>query len=458
MIHIVGAGLVGSLWAVLLRKRGFDVTLLERRADPRKSHLEAGRSINLVVTSRGLHALEQADLQAAVRKISVPVYGRMIHPKTGDCLYQAYGQSNEFNLSISRGELNCFLISEAEKAGARILFEADFTQIDPQQKKITYKSPSGLQTSSYEVLFGADGAGSRLRKALAEKYKIHERTEWLEADYKELGLPLKENQPALKTDALHIWPRGAHMLMALANRDGSFTTTLYLPKISAPGREWSFDRAKTPAQVEELFRTEFPDAIALMPNYQKEFAENPQGHLGTVRCSQWVFENSIALMGDAAHAILPFFGQGMNSGFEDCTVLYQEILKNPKDWGAALAAYEKTQKPNATAIADMALENWVEMRDKVGDKNFLLRKKIEGLLEQKYPGRFKSRYGLITYTLTSYSLAQRAGLCQAKIMDELTRSISSVEEVDWNLAEQLLDRHWFPFLKEQDLEIRNYEG
>ena len=458
MIHIVGAGLVGSLWAVLLRKQGFEVTLLERRADPRKQRDDAGRSINLVVTSRGLQALELAGLQTQIRKISVPVYGRMIHPKSGENIYQAYGQSNEFNLSISRGELNRFLIDEAEKAGAKLLFDHEIEDIDVRKKEIHFKSLKGPETYSYEILFGADGAGSRLRKKLAEIYKIQEETQWLEADYKELSLPLKQGKPALKTDALHIWPRGAHMLMALANRDGSFTTTLYLPKVSTPSREWSFERAQTPKQVDELFHSEFSDAIELMPAYQKEFAENPQGHLGTVRCAQWVFDNSIALMGDAAHAILPFFGQGMNSGFEDCTVLHNLIRENSKDWARALATYEKIQKPNAQAIADMALENWVEMRDKVGDKNFLLRKKIEGSLEQKYPGRFKSRYGLITYTLTSYSLAQKAGLCQNQIMDELTKGISSLEEVSWDRADQLLKQEWFPFMEKHQLEIRNYEG
>lgn len=459
MITIVGAGLVGSLWALLLRRQGHEVSLYERRADPRRQTTDAGRSINLVVTSRGLNALALAGLQEKVRALAVPVYGRMIHPVQGECLYQAYGQKNEYNLSISRGELNKFLIDEAEKAGAKIYFEHEFEDIEPQTKKIKFKTPRGPADTDYEVLFGADGSGSRLRKRLAQIYGFKEETHWLEADYKELTLPLgPQGEPQLKAQALHIWPRGAHMMMALANRDGSFTSTLYLPKNATPVRPWAFDRIQSDGDVDKLFRSEFPDAIELMPQYLQEFRAHPQGHLGTVRCERWVFNDSIALMGDAAHAIVPFFGQGMNSGFEDCTALADLCRKHDGKWAQILKTYEQMQKPNANAIADMALENWVEMKDKVGDAKFLLRKKIESVLEQKYPGRFKSRYGLITYTLTPYALAQEAGLCQGRILDQLTGEASSLEQVSWERADQLLAQEWFPFLERRGLQIKNYEG
>jgi kynurenine 3-monooxygenase len=456
MITIVGAGLVGSLWALLLRQQGYEVQVFERRADPRRENADGGRSINLVITSRGLYALEQAGLLKKATALAVPVYGRMIHPKSGDCMYQAYGQEKECNLSISRGALNQFLIDEAEKAGAKIYFSHELKNLDAQKKTLSFSTPQGEETKSYEILFGADGAGSRVRKALAQVFagSWEERTDWLEADYKELTLPLAaDGKPQLRTNALHIWPRGAHMMMALANRDGSFTMTVYLPKEKAPR---SFDKLKTSADIEEFFKSEFPDALPLMPRYLEEFTGHPQGTLGTVRASKWVFADSIALMGDAAHGIVPFFGQGMNSGFEDCTKLL-DLLKNHRDqWPAILSRYEAQQKPNADAIADMALENWVEMRDKVGDSRFLLRKKIESTLEQKNPGLFKSRYGMITYTLVPYALAQKAGLKQNHIVDQLMAGVSSLEEVSWEKAERLIQSEWKPFVQKEHLDVTPY--
>lgn len=456
MVTIVGAGLVGSLWAILLRKQGCEVTIFERRPDPRVKSNDAGRSINLVLTSRGLNGLEKAGLLEKVHKLAVPVYGRMIHTQAGELIYQAYGQADECNWSISRGELNKFLIDEAVKAGVQVHFEHDLNNLDPQSKKIGFKTPQGLKNFNYDILFGADGSHSRVRKQLALVYaqQMNENIEWLEADYKELTLPAGSG---LRTDALHIWPRGAHMMMALANLDGSFTMTVYLPKKTDTNKPWSFERVQSKAQIEEFFKSEFKDAIPLMPNYIPEFLEHPQGTLGTVRCSKWVFNDSIALIGDAAHGIVPFFGQGMNSGFEDCTTLLELYQQEPQAWASILKKYESRQKPNTDAIADMALENWVEMRDKVGDSGFLLRKKIEATLEQKHPGIFKSRYGLITYTLVPYALAQKAGHQQSLIIDQLTQGVSSLDQVSWPRAEDLLQKEWLPFVKANRLEIKNYE-
>lgn len=457
MITIVGAGLVGSLWATILRKQGYEVTLFERRSDPRKINLNAGRSINLIITSRGLYALDQAGLLNQALKLSVPVYGRMIHSKAGDLTYQPYGQENECNLSISRIDLNKFLIDEAEKAGTKIHFEHEVIDLLPQQKEVLFKTPVGEKKYNYDILFGADGSGSKVRKKLAELYadECSEQTQWLEADYKELTLPLgPDGKPQLKTDALHIWPRGSHMMMALANLDGSFTVTAYLPKTSS---NWSFDKINSEQDIEKLFKNEFSDAITLMPDYQDEFINNPQGALGTVRCSQWVFENSIALMGDAAHGVVPFFGQGMNSGFEDCSCLLTLLKDKPNDWAYILNSYNRIQKPNTDAIADMAIENWTEMRDKVGDARFLLRKKIESTLEQKYNGVFKARYGLITYTLVPYAVAKEAGLIQNKIIDALlTDNINSIEQISWEKADQLIHELWKPFLIHKNIKLKTY--
>lgn len=458
MITIIGAGLVGSLWGLLLQKKGFKVSIYEKRADPRLQKLGAGRSINLIVTSRGLKGLELAGLGSKIHQLTVPVYGRMIHSKDGTLTYQPYGQDKECNYSVSRGDLNNFLIEEAEKSGVKFHFEHEVQDLKIEAKEVRFKKPlMGSVAVTYDILFGTDGAGSKLRHLLAAQFpdQMTETTDWLEADYKELTLPKnKTGEPALKTDALHIWPRGAHMMMALANRDGSFTVTSYLPKINSA---WSFDRLKKDSDIIDLFKSEFADAIPLMPDYLNEFNENPQGHLGTVTCSKWVFADSIALMGDAAHAIVPFFGQGMNSGFEDCTTLLGLIDKYAGAWALILKEFEDVQKPNAKAIAEMALENWTEMRDKVGDQNFLLRKKMETELEQKYPGQYKSRYGLITYTLAPYVLAQKAGLKQNELMDQVLKGLTSLDQVSWPLVDQLVQKEWLPFVKENHLEIKNYQ-
>lgn len=441
-VTIIGAGLVGSLWAVLLRKRNIDVTVFEKRTDPRLSHAEAGRSINLVITSRGVNALDKAGLLQKALELAVPVYGRMIHPKTGDLVYQPYGKESERNLSISRSALNQFLIDEAEHAGAKVHFQHSLENIDFKNKTMDF---AGGEKHSYDVLFGTDGAGSAVRKQMAQQKLTNETTEWLPADYKELFLPAPNS---LDKKALHIWPRGSHMMMALANLDGSFTMTLYLPKGQRPV---SFENIKNTKDIENLFKNEFPDAIPMMPHYIEDFEKNPQGALGTVRCTKWVYENSVALMGDAAHAIVPFFGQGMNSGFEDCTNLLSILDRTNNDWSKALAEYDQMQRPNANAIADMAIENWYEMSEKVADPQFQLRKKIEGLLEKNFPALFKSRYGMVTYTLIPYHLVQQAGRLQDQVLAELMTGIKSADDVSLEKAETVLRKTYEPFLKQHGL-------
>lgn len=463
-ITIVGAGLVGSLWALLLRQRGFEVTIFERRSDPRENIADAGRSINLVVTSRGLRALELAGLAGRIGELAVPVYGRMMHSKKGELAYQPYGQTGEYNHSVSRGELNRFLITEAENAGADFYFDHEIADLDLESKTAIFKAAGATSTISYDVLFGTDGAGSRVRAALVKKRPdlFSGDTEWLEADYKEMTIPLgKDGKPQLRTDALHIWPRGAHMMMALANKDGSFTVTLYLPKKGTP----SFETVRDRDGVEKLFKEEFPDAIALMPDYLDEFMNHPQGTLGTVRAKRWTYENSVALMGDAAHAIVPFFGQGMNCGFEDCSELIQLLEMKRKSgtemtagsWTDMLQVYQSTRKPNADAIAGMALENWVEMKEKVGDPKFLFRKKVEGALEQKFPELYKSRYGMITYTLVPYSLALRAGVAQDSLLAQIIDGKTSIEEIDWEKAKALLEKDWVPLVRDHKMDLTRYE-
>lgn len=450
-VSIVGAGLVGSLLAILLRRRGFEVDLFERRPDPRLQAEERGRSINLVITSRGLRALRETELVRTALELAVPVNGRMIHGLDGSTFFQPYGQEGECNYSISRIELNKFLISAAEANGARVYFEHTLESLDLDARKATFSSPAGTTPADYEVLFGADGAGSRVRKALCDERPkmFHERTDWLEADYKELFIP-KNN--GLQRDALHIWPRGALMMMALANLDGSFTVTLYMPKTG----ETSFATAKDHTALEKLVRSQFADAESLMPTLYSDFFHNPQGTLGTVRMNNWIFEDSVALIGDAAHAIVPFFGQGMNAGFEDCSILAGLLDQHGSDWRAILPAYQAERKVNTDAIADMALENWVEMKERVADPKFQIRKKIESLIEQKHPGAYKSRYGLITYTLTPYKLAQEAGELQSRFLDDLVRTLDSADQAPWDKVENFLQSDWKSFLEKKELSLEHY--
>lgn len=460
-ITIIGAGLVGSLLAVLMRQRGFEVTIFEKRSDIRKEASAGDRSINLVMTSRGLNALSQAGLLDQALELSVPILGRMIHPKAGELMFQPYGNVDECNFSISRARLNQFLINAAEKAGAKMQFDYSVEMIDFESHEITFDSRS--KPVKYDLLFATDGAGSRVRKILCRDFPdmFQEKTEWLEADYKELFIPAGSNgQYRIEKQALHIWPRGSHMMMALANLDGSFTATLYMPRERIQSSA-NFNEVQTSADVEALFNNEFPDAVDLMPNFVNEYEDHPQGRLGTVRCSKWVYGESVALLGDAAHAIVPFFGQGMNSGFEDCTELMKLIdiaraVPGDLEWAGILSAFEKIQKPNAHAIAEMALENWTEMRDKVGDSKFLLRKKVEGVLEKAFPESFKSRYGMVTYTLNPYAKAREAGFIQDQILDELCESITAPDQVSLAKAEARLSAELATFQKAEGLELSTH--
>ncbi len=435
-VTIVGGGLVGCLLAILLQKRGYRVQIFEQRSDPRQQGAAGGRSINLIVTSRGIHGLEQAGIAESVLKICVPVFGRQVHLKSGSGLFQPYGRQGECNYSVSRSQLNALLLTQAEASGAEVFFDSQLESVDFKSAEAIFCQGTERRVQKYEQLFGADGAGSRVRAAIeaAAPQECVVRTEWLEADYKEMLLPSLGGQYQLDKKALHIWPRGSHMMMALANLDGSFTITLYLPRQA--GR-WSFSSVNTPAAVGELFSTEFPDAVSLVPDHVQQFMAHPQGALGTVRCSKWIFGGKVALIGDAAHAIVPFFGQGMNCGFEDCTVL-MHLLDQGMNWEDALASFDAERRQDANAIADMAVENWIEMRDKVADPAFQLRKKVEARLEEALPGLYRSRYGMVVYTRVPYSKAQAVGRVQDQVLDRLCAGIDSAEQLDLQAAQAML--------------------
>lgn len=453
-IHILGAGLVGSLWAYRLRQKGVPVHVYEKRSDPRLNSADRGRSINLIVTSRGLHALKQAGLVDSILPSTVPVYGRRMHARDGATQYQAYGRNvSECNYAVSRTDLNKELIQACERSGVVFHFEHDLSDINVVQKTLNFTNGS---CASYEHLFATDGAGSLVRKKMhaVDSVTYQENINFLSSDYKELYLPADENgQPLLEKNNLHIWPRGTHMLMALANPDNSFTLTLYLPRTNHP---WSLDSIKTKDRVQALFMSEFNDALPLIPDLESQFLKNPQGSLGTVRCSRWHYEDSIVLMGDAAHAIVPFFGQGMNCGFEDATTLMDILERNQWNFKHSFDDYSRHRIPNATAIADMALENFIEMSDKVGDQNFLAQKKIEAILEKEFPNDYRSRYGMITYTLIPYAKAKEAGLIQTRLLTTLTQMFPRIEDLNLSAVKKEMEAEWLPWLKSQSFKLDRY--
>jgi len=447
-IAIVGGGLVGSLEAVYLARRGFDVTVYERLPDIRAIRDAGGRSINLVVASRGVRALEQVGLKDGVLALTMPVRGRMVHSVEGELSYQPYGRdASECNYSISRAELNRFLIDAAESCGVRYAFEHRLLAADLEAGKLELEIHGSGERGSVAALrvLGADGAASAVRGALRGRPGFEESMDLLDWGYKELTIPPGDGDTyRLQPDALHIWPRGRIMLMALPDRGGSFTVTLYLPHRG----ESSFAEIDSEAKVEALFDAHFRDAIPLIPGFASSFLSNPTGELGTVRCRPWHLRARVALIGDAAHAIVPFFGQGMNAGFEDCRVLDELLDRHGAEgWERVFTEYTAARKPNADAIADMALDNFVEMRDRVADPAFLLRKQVEHRLEEELPREYRSRYSMVMYGAhIPYRAAQEIGEIQRGILDELCAPLASPADLDLGKAKRLIRDRLAPYL------------
>ena len=453
-VTIVGGGLVGSLLAILLARRGHDVTVFERRSDLRQGPVEAGRSINLVLTRRGIRALERVGLAERAMALTVPVHGRMVHGPTGQVAFQPYGRdTSESNHSISRAALNEFLIREAEACGVRLRFDARLVDADLGTGRLVFDDPrDGTREEVHaRVVFGTDGGGSAVRAALARVVDLDERIEPLGHGYKELEIPAAPGGGfRIERNALHVWPRGQIMLMALPNPAGDFTVTLYLPD-RGPS---SFEAIDTPAGVRALFGDRFPDALPLIPDLETAFLSRPTGALGTVRCRPWRLSDRALLLGDAAHAIVPFFGQGMNCGFEDCTVLDDLLGAGSRaSWSEVFAEFERQRKPNADAIADMAVENFVEMSDRIGDPRFLLQKAVEHRLEVEMPREYRSRYSMVMYSHIPYSTAQEAGERQRAILDELCRDLPAAEALDLDRARALVRARLTPLLSERGVSL-----
>ena len=443
-ILIIGAGLCGSLLALRMAQRGFQVSLVEKRPDLRKITQDAGRSINLALSDRGLRGLQLAGVEEEAKKLCIPMNGRMIHDKAGNTFLSPYsGRKDEYINSISRPGLNMLLLDEAEKMpNVKIIFNYACEEVDLENASAIFKDLKTEKEIKLEadVIFGTDGAGSVVRKNMfdSRKFLFSFSQQWLSHGYKELEIPAAENG-GYRTykNALHIWPRGEDMLIALPNLDGSFTVTLFLPYENS---EYCFANLTTPEMVHEYFNKEFPDVVEMIPNLSEEFFGNPTGPLGTVKCSPWNSFGKVLLLGDAAHAIVPFYGQGMNASFED-VVVFDEILESYVsedniNWNTLFQEYEALRKKDTDAIADLAVDNFHEMKEHTAMEIFQRKRKLETAFEAEFPEDYYSKYSLVTFKESiTYSEALKRGRAQDKAVLNLLADGKFTEEM--SLKEKL---------------------
>jgi len=418
-ILIIGAGLCGSLLALRLGQRGYNVRLVEARPDLRKTDINSGRSINLAFSDRGIKAMRLVGVLDKVKPLCIPMNGRMIHNPDGNTLFSPYsGRKEEYINSISRGELTALLLDEAEALdNVTIEFDKKCKEVDFETKRAIFRDHKTNRETEINahVIFGTDGAGSALRKSyfLSKRFLFSYSQNYLSYGYKELTIhPNEKGEFKAFKNALHIWPRGNFMLIALPNLDGSFTVTLFL---SFDEGQYNFNNLTNEKILKEFFKKEFPDALELMPNLAEEFFINPTAPLGTVKCSPWHYKGNTLLLGDAAHAIVPFYGQGMNASFEDVVEFDKFLDDHNGNWEETFTAYEKSRKKDTDAIADLALDNFIEMRDHVANPIFQEKRKLETLLEMEFPNEYFSKYSMVTFNENmGYHEAMTRGRAQDK--------------------------------------------
>jgi kynurenine 3-monooxygenase len=429
-ITIAGSGLVGALQSIYFAKRGFHVTLFERRPDMRSNRISAGRSINLALSDRGFRGLAGVGIDKEIAEISIPMYRRVMHDVQGNLSYQNYGKDGEAIYSVSRGGLNCKLMDLAEASGVKIHFEERCTAVNLETGTATFDGPLGAHTVTPDFLVGADGAYSEVRNEMEKRPWFNYSQYYIDYAYKELSIPPNDDGThRLEKNALHIWPRKDFMLIALPNLDGSFTLTLFFPRKG----ELSFESLDTIDKAEDFFRETFPDALDLIPHFREEYAANPASAMVIVKCFPWTWGDKVMLIGDAAHAIVPFYGQGMNCGFEDCSVFFELLDTHHGSWSDLMRSYEKSRKPNGDAIAELALRNFIEMRDRVADPKFILQKKIEGRFSTLHPDKWIPLYSMVTFSHIQYSEALEKGDKQEAIMQKIL-ALPNIDE-KWDSEE-----------------------
>lgn len=415
-VAIIGAGLVGSLQAVYMAQKGYRVSVFERRPDVRGVELVGGRSINLALSDRGWKALDRVGLGSAVREMSIPMRGRMIHSVAGDLSFQPYGKQGQAIYSVSRGGLNKLMLEEVDKLdNAALYFDRKCAGVNFETGEVHFEHGVTNQTEkhTFDHVFGTDGAFSAVRKGMQRRDRFDYSQQYLTHGYKELEIePNADGSHKMEVEALHIWPRGEFMLIALPNLDGSYTVTLFFP-FEGPV---SFDSLDTDAKITAFFTEVFPDALELMPGLIKSYHGNPTSSLVSVTCSPWNTSDKVLLMGDASHAIVPFYGQGMNSGFEDCSIFDDIFEETGRNWSEAFARFSTERKPACDAIRDLAIRNYIEMRDLTADPDFVLQKKIEKRFSKAHPNKWTPLYELVTFSHIPYHEALARGKAQDAIM------------------------------------------
>ena len=430
-VAIVGSGLVGSLLAIFLRKQGHKVTIFDRRPDVRLVEF-SGRSINLAMSNRGWKALREAGIEDEIRKLALPLDKRAMHVDDKPVYFQKYGEDGEAIYSISRGILNRKMIDLAEEAGAEFRFEEKIWDVDlPNAKLYTGESEKSVwKEYQFDLIFGADGAFSRTRHKMQRQSRFNYSQHFIDVGYKELTIPANpDGSHKLDNASFHIWPRGNFMLIAMPNLDGSFTCTLFMPFEG----DISFESIQTEQQADQFFEQYFPDIKDEISNLKRDFFKNPTSAMVTIKCYPWSYFDKITLVGDSAHAIVPFYGQGMNAGFEDISVLNEKMNQHGDNWEIIFEEYQRERKPNTDAIAELSYRNFVEMSSKTADPSFLLRKKIEKKFAQKYPELWVPLYSRVTFSDKAYSDALDIGDYQRGIMDEVMK-IPGIEET-WDSEE-----------------------
>lgn len=434
---IVGAGLVGSLWAVYLGKAGYTVHVYERRPDMRQTKISAGKSINLATSYRGWKALDDVGIGDDIRKIAIPMYGRTMHATDGALHYQPYGNGDQAIYSVSRGEINAKLMSIAEACpDVHFHFNEECVQANLEQGIMTFRNTLNgeVKEAGADYVFATDGAFSAVRYQGMQKLdRFNYSQQYIADGYREILLPANaDGSYKLDKNTLHIWPRGRFMLIALPNFDGSFTCTLFMP---FEGDRFCFNALTSKEKVNDFFKEVFPDFFDMMPHVAEEWDQHPLSSLAIIRCFPWT-HGRVMLMGDAAHATVPFFGQGMNCGFEDCSVLWQLMQQFPNDWPTICHEYERMRKPNGDAVQDLSLDNYLVMRDRVADPDFLLVQKMERRINFLYPDSYFPLYSMVAFTNIEYATALHKG----KQQENFIKTLIDEHGITQESSEELLDK------------------